>query len=223
MNPKNVTLIEHWAPPTCGTCRSRKKELKTCGRCRVVKYCSKSCQTKDFKGHKHVCKVISHYADVAEKVETKVQRAAKILDGCPEFFQNYYKFPVGLGFPAVSFMADDFFKNLRKLVEAKGFCALEILRTAEEYQDKAQYELACSELLEVLGLAPGGKAGINVRNLVPCILLTLGRVDDCYNMIKWYVVKINDEDYDWVNAAARFVRCMENGIIIISSQFGFAL
>jgi len=34
----------------------RKRELKFCGRCRLVGYCSKECQTKDWLKHRPNCK-----------------------------------------------------------------------------------------------------------------------------------------------------------------------
>jgi hypothetical protein len=44
--------------PMCGHCNALEEEVKflTCGKCRNIKYCSKDCQTKDWKEqHKNEC------------------------------------------------------------------------------------------------------------------------------------------------------------------------
>lgn len=40
---------------TCACC-PRQDQLKLCSRCRAVKYCSKECQTSDWKAHKAICR-----------------------------------------------------------------------------------------------------------------------------------------------------------------------
>lgn len=40
---------------TCASC-CQQDQLKLCSRCRVVKYCSKACQTSDWKAHKPICR-----------------------------------------------------------------------------------------------------------------------------------------------------------------------
>jgi len=40
---------------TCAIC-GRQDQLKLCSRCRAAKYCSKECQTRDWKAHKAICK-----------------------------------------------------------------------------------------------------------------------------------------------------------------------
>jgi hypothetical protein len=57
-----------------GGCRSRSKEtLKLCSRCKIVSYCSKECQEKDFPDHKRHCKVLAEL----RKDKAKVSEIAK--------------------------------------------------------------------------------------------------------------------------------------------------
>ncbi|KAF9450629.1 hypothetical protein P691DRAFT_788815, partial [Macrolepiota fuliginosa MF-IS2] len=45
--------------PRCSRCGSTgKPKLLQCSICQVVKYCSKDCQTADWKTHKHICKTL---------------------------------------------------------------------------------------------------------------------------------------------------------------------
>lgn len=41
----------------CGHCSAFHKDLKACAKCGTVKYCNRECQSKDWKGHKHDCKL----------------------------------------------------------------------------------------------------------------------------------------------------------------------
>jgi len=51
-NPKYEEVIQKFKCAKCGS----QLDLKVCNRCRKVRYCSRKCQKKHWKEHKHVCK-----------------------------------------------------------------------------------------------------------------------------------------------------------------------
>ena len=42
-------------PPHCGSCKAIKADMQKCSACRAEHYCSRECQTKDWKRHKVIC------------------------------------------------------------------------------------------------------------------------------------------------------------------------
>ncbi|KAL3909061.1 MAG: hypothetical protein SGILL_008239 [Bacillariaceae sp.] len=72
----NATVFSH-VHKFCIACRKSSTEvekLNSCGRCRLANYCSKECQTKDFKeSHKKVCKRIRAGMDICgDPASTKI-------------------------------------------------------------------------------------------------------------------------------------------------------
>lgn len=39
----------------CANCQSMKADFKHCGKCKIVRYCSRECQAKNWSSHKQVC------------------------------------------------------------------------------------------------------------------------------------------------------------------------
>jgi hypothetical protein len=60
---RSTVKKEYSVPPSlefcacCGTLQLSKM-LRSCGECQVVHYCSKTCQKKDWKAHKELCKLL---------------------------------------------------------------------------------------------------------------------------------------------------------------------
>ncbi|KAL8997097.1 MAG: hypothetical protein Q9169_003533 [Polycauliona sp. 2 TL-2023] len=59
----------------------------------------------------------------------------------------------------------------------------------------AAVEAARSHLADMLRLCRGDNMG--VRDLVPAILLRLGRDQDCYDFCKWYATSGSQSNYNW--------------------------
>jgi hypothetical protein len=55
------------------TCFASRKDLKLCSRCKIVSYCSRECQMKDWPDHKKHCKVLAEL----RKDKAKVSEIAK--------------------------------------------------------------------------------------------------------------------------------------------------
>jgi len=62
---------------TCSYCKSSKKGIMKCSRCKTSFYCSKECQTNDYKKHKFTCFEISNDVDLIRKNFTKVWTTIK--------------------------------------------------------------------------------------------------------------------------------------------------
>jgi hypothetical protein len=71
--------------------------------------------------------------------------------------------------------------------------------TIWKYADKnglfEPYEFVLAEYQELMRLAHGDNMGI--RNFAPFAWLNLGKDDDCYNFIKWWVEIDSEGNYDW--------------------------
>ena len=57
----STMLMLDWSfHPACGFCgKEAKQSLKKCGKCAMIAYCSKDCQTADWKKHREHCKSIA--------------------------------------------------------------------------------------------------------------------------------------------------------------------
>ena len=53
---ENVDKLSPQNSKKCSFCNSHSSQLKVCSRCKFVFYCSRECQTKDWKFHKNNCK-----------------------------------------------------------------------------------------------------------------------------------------------------------------------
>ncbi len=60
---------------------NKDQDLKTCSRCKVMKYCSKECQSRDLGHHKECCKKI-------KKFDQKIQNVAS-AKGCCFFITRF--------------------------------------------------------------------------------------------------------------------------------------
>lgn len=65
----------------CAGCGSIDRKLLKCSGCKCVRYCSKACQTKHWKNHKKLCKIIS-------SAKAKGAPRALIIGGLGMFSHN---------------------------------------------------------------------------------------------------------------------------------------
>lgn len=64
-------------------------------------------------------------------------------------------------------------------------------------------QTALDHLMDMLRLNRGDNMG--VRDLVPALLLRLGRDQDCYDFVKWYQTMGQQGDYDWGDMSLPFL------------------
>ena len=86
-------------PKCCSCCKKPGKSLRSCAKCKTAKYCSKECQTQDWKEkHKLHCQEIRRLQGTIDRDETNAERGftrvKAIDDGKPWFLDRgieYYK------------------------------------------------------------------------------------------------------------------------------------
>lgn len=65
---------------------------------------------------------------------------------------------------------------------------------------------ALDHTMDILRLNRGDNMG--VRDLVPALLLRLGRDQECYDFVKWYQTMGQDGDYDWGDMSLPFLNVL---------------
>jgi len=181
----------------CFCCRKASEELeaenktlKFCKDCQVAQYCDKECQRLDFLDcHKHVCvKMIK--STKAKHAEVKLGFNVKGFDA-NESKLNLDK----LKNPAV----DELFMKHLQYADYNIRCIIELSRVNESYHGM---ELGLKKYLELMmTLQP---AFLHLRNWIPLLMLQLGKDDEAYNFIKFWLkntpvqqVKGDDQAFYW--------------------------
>ncbi|KAJ3149575.1 hypothetical protein HDU89_003628 [Geranomyces variabilis] len=161
----------------CAVCATT-EALSLCSRCHVVAYCGAEHQRKDFETHKAPCKAVKSALKTCAKEE-------QILHDWPED-----------GFPM---QGDPFEKHVglfwgynatRDYMRARCAVANTMIRFIGTYD---AVETALGHYLDMLRLCRGDNMG--VRDVIPSLLLRLGRSQDAYDFIKWWATV--PDSYDW--------------------------
>lgn len=69
----------------CVTCRQT-EELKTCSGCRLISFCSKNCQTLNWKEHKEFCHAVQKI--IGKDGKKSVFESVKLDDGTLDDYKN---------------------------------------------------------------------------------------------------------------------------------------
>ncbi|KAK0710175.1 hypothetical protein B0T26DRAFT_724270 [Lasiosphaeria miniovina] len=175
-----------WGPlaTKCPVCRV-KDGLLVCGGCKVVHYCGAAHQADHRPTHKSACVAI-------KKTRAKLEEEEATLRANPgdNFSMPADVFNNGVG----AFWG---ILDTRDYMRAR-FAAADALL---QVQTVSAVEKALAHFTDMLRLCRSDNLG--VRDIVPGLLLRLGREQECYDFIKWWAT-INDEDryngdYDWGN------------------------
>ncbi|KAK3361507.1 hypothetical protein B0T24DRAFT_641736 [Lasiosphaeria ovina] len=173
-----------WGPlaTKCPVCRV-KDGLLVCGGCKVVHYCGAAHQADHRPTHKSACVAI-------KKTRAKLEQEEATLRANPgdNFSMPADVFNNGVG---------EFWGILdtRDYMRAR-FAAADALL---QVQTVSAVEKALAHFTDMLRLCRSDN--LSVRDIVPGLLLRLGREQECYDFIKWWAT-IDDEDhyngdYDW--------------------------
>ncbi|KAK3348714.1 hypothetical protein B0T25DRAFT_228171 [Lasiosphaeria hispida] len=165
------------APQSCPVCSST-SQLLFCGGCKVVSYCGKAHQLTDRPNHKAVCITIKKTGEKLDREEAELR--AK---------------------PADSLLPADVFNtsagrfwgilDTRNYMRAR-FAAADALLKVET---RVAVERALGHFMEMLRLCRADNLG--VRDVVPALLLRLGREQECYDFLKWWATADLDGKYRW--------------------------
>ena len=158
------------------------KPLKKCGACKTAVYCCVDHQREDWPRHKSTCTLIKKTAAelVKEEAALRAHQPGETDErGMPA---NPFEDPECIG----RFW---WLKNTQSYMQARHNCMSTLLnmRTGESV------EAALDHAREMLRLCRGDNLG--VRGQVPSLLLRMGRDQEAYDFIKWWVTRPKDYDF----------------------------
>ena len=189
--------------------KKKNKELKTCSYCKIAQYCGEQCQRRNFKdSHKKNCvQGVKHYRDLTEKAKNILKEKGYDLDridlkkcSLQEFYDdNYDIFQCIAGKSKVMVIHDGASGNLlleRGIMDDLG----EVFKTyincetysvrlmgflARQGESYHGLQVALEANLEVImALQPHR---LYLRAIIPLLLIQLGRDDEAYNFIKFWL------------------------------------
>jgi len=155
---------------------------KRCKGCKSIIYCSRICQEAHWGKHKAICKKIKKWSvEVVKEVE--VARNYEDFDGSRKnLFDGHVGEFWGLFEP-------------RDYCRARFFVADGMLECAMKNNSTLALQMALEHLLDLVWLTRSDNLGC--RYMIPSILISLGRMQDAYDFMKWWAVAGSDMHYDW--------------------------
>lgn len=193
----------------CGACckskeklikesRNEELELKNCTRCRSIKYCGRSCQRSEFKNHNDDCQIIKTTTDDLTKIEESF-RKFKFSAACTP--QDILRTKVGdfWEFADTEFWDEKVAKSEaqkskvqmgkiwpREYLIKRMELVTALWRVADTNLGNFETtEIVLEHLLAMLRLDISD--GLNCREKIAFMFLILGRDDDAYNFVKYWL------------------------------------
>ena len=170
------------ATPSCQFCSSLAEEktpLLRCGACKVVRYCSKEHQAADRPKHVAVCKSIAKSSARMNQEEQKLRNQP--YDG---MFAPAHVFEEHVGHFWGIPSTRPYMRARHALVEA-------ILQV----HTRDAVDAAYSHVMDCMRLCR--KDNLGLRDMLPALMLRLGKVQECYDFVKWYATTGSESNYDW--------------------------
>ncbi len=174
--PLGSGIVRHssLAPKRCVICPS-KHGLLRCGSCNVVNYCGTAHQSAHRPNHRAVCVAIKQSREVLEREEATLRAHPG-----ESLFMPADVFNTGVG----RFWS---LVDTRDYMRARFAAADALLRV--DTLDAAKKALW--HFTDMLRLCRADNLG--VRDIVPGLLLRLGREQECYDFLKWWAVVKNKD------------------------------
>jgi len=163
-------------------------------------YCSKQHQAADRDNHKLACNAVKKHRDRLEREEQALR--ANPGDG---FWMTADVFTSSVGHFWGIHDTRDYMRARYRLIEA----TLEI-KTFDAVKS------ALDHTMDILRLNRSDNMG--VRNMVPAMLLRLGRDQECYDFVKWYETMGQARDYDWGDMSLPFLD-IANANVLESAEY----
>ncbi|KAH7020754.1 uncharacterized protein B0I36DRAFT_25331 [Microdochium trichocladiopsis] len=176
---ERLLLANTLSPPRCAlaSCASTAGLLR-CSGCKVVHYCSSHHQAAHRRLHKDDCnKIKNSRAKLA--AEEQALRARP-----PDLFLPADVFTSSVGHFWGILDTRDYMRARHAALDA-------LLRI----DTGDAVEAALAHGLDMLRLCRSDNLG--VRDIIPSLLLRLGREQECYDFIKWWALVFADDLYDW--------------------------
>ncbi|KAK9350208.1 hypothetical protein V1523DRAFT_355784 [Lipomyces doorenjongii] len=163
--------------PRCPAC-DKKENLLRCQACKVVFYCCRDHQVDDRPNHKSAC--------------NGIKKAQKYLD---DQEQELRAFPGDWMTPANPF--ENAVGHFWGIHETRPYMQSRyaLVETLLKVKTRPAVQSALDHIMGMLRLCRGDNQG--VRDVVPALLLRLGKDQECYDFLKWWVTTGQERDYDW--------------------------
>ncbi|KAM0335501.1 hypothetical protein ACHAQA_000549 [Verticillium albo-atrum] len=163
-------------PRWCQGCEETDGNLQRCAGCKAALYCSKPCQKHHWPWHKNTCKLIKDRRKRYEDAEDSLRNAE------PDDFTPPNVFDTSVG-------------HFWDIGETRPYMRARYDLT--QFLCRTDVRVALEEVLEhqfdMLRLCRGDNIG--VRSEMPATMLRLGREQEAYDFIKWWVFHQNDQSY----------------------------
>jgi len=182
-NPRQISEVD--VSPisdefSCSNC-SEHGTIK-CSGCRAVMYCGRDCQQSQWSEHKQFCEDIQWYRQKTEEAAARLRKYKKWDEKTTNLFKAAVGHFWGLGDP-------------RPYCRLRYSWAVTLQKYGEKNKSKMALEMSVEHLLDLVWLCRGDNMG--VRFILPNSLLSLERLQESYDFIKWWQVCDPDGRYDW--------------------------
>jgi hypothetical protein len=165
--------------PSCYFCSASPDSLLRCSACKVVRYCSKDHQILDRPQHAHICKSI---VGCSARLAFEERKLRNQPDGDMFAPANVFEEHVGHFWGM---------HNTRPYMRAR----YALVEAFVQVRTRDAVVAALEHVMDCLRLCRSDNMGL--RDLVPALLLRLGRDQECYDFVKWYGTTGSRSDYDW--------------------------
>lgn len=179
----------------CMGCLSEEKPesaLFVCARCRLYHYCSKLCQGKDYKMHKHDCSELAKFKKRLSIVEEKLfstfggpcsfdQTEMEVyMNRCGDIYVDpLYKFPTDWEGMSQRYACEAYFVGRQMMIIAvqRGLASV--------------FEEALKNIMPLLKLATNN---YKIKFVTILLHLALDRTREAYALVKWWITDMKQED-----------------------------
>ncbi|KAL9949845.1 hypothetical protein D7B24_007986 [Verticillium nonalfalfae] len=162
--------------PRCQACGTASGSLQRCAGCTGVLYCSKPCQTSQWSSHKKTCKLVGARRKAYEDAEDDLRNAEPDPFTPPNVFEtsvgHFYAIP-----------------ETRPYMRAR----YALTQTLIHLDTVPSLEEALDHGLDMLRLNRSDELGL--RHQLPSVMVHLGREQEAYDFVKWWVAHADDESH----------------------------
>lgn len=178
------------AKPCCAVCQTSRDSATTlsrCAACKSIFYCSREHQIQDRDAHKSQCNAIKRSQAALDREETRLRNHPGDLMTPSNLFGEEH--------------AGHFWGILETRTYMRNrYAVVEALLKIKTY---AAVDAAHTHLMDMLRLCRGDNMGL--RSVVPAVKLRLGRDQEAYDFVKWWITTGKESDYDWGNLDLPFL------------------
>ncbi|TPX15590.1 uncharacterized protein E0L32_004288 [Thyridium curvatum] len=180
-------------PRACEVCQSKEK-LKRCTGCQVVYYCSRAHQRSDRAKHRESCCSVESTRATAdlEEAALRIEIGDRLWEEWTGEFDRYEEtFPY--------------------LISRHAFAQMLFMHFGGVGGHRESLSLAVSHMEDILRLGPGDYSG--VRFDLSFLYLRLGRDQEAYDFVKWWITTGDIPGYNWEDPRSSMLEA-KNAVVL---------